>query len=285
MKPNHLYINKSSHLLWYFSMKFVFGVSICRINSIKNLFIKIFILTFFLLFFSCNSSNKHEPKYRLTNIVFSEGKTNRRNINLQYNHAGLLEYVEILTENASLKRELFFHYNAEKRVESIKSITGPNYDLQTFTYDRKGRLIKTDNNTHTMPRHFFYNYRGLIAEQVVYFNKRPFQYYKYNYDLSGKPIKCDVLDNNKILTQQILFTYDGRSNPLIGFSSEINHSELFYGYPIGNYKENLKRVIVTNFTSEKEIMDTIQYNYEYNMLNYPCSINDNTFFEYCCNSF
>jgi len=143
-----------------------------------------------------------------------------------------------------------------------------------YYYSNNGQLIAIDGEGDINRLEFQYNDEGLISQQKVFIKDAPIQSQDFEYNEEGKPIKLMSYDAVGVFYESIEFTYDDKVNPFKGLGLYGNIIERKFGYPIGNFENNITSVIKTSYDSKGLITSTNKSTMEfsYNEKGYPTAV-------------
>lgn len=225
-----------------------------------------------------SESRKGKQVYcRVEKLIIAERYN--RYIHMQYNDYGISSIRENIEKSDIFRNHSFTYTNGiMDRIDIVPAGT-----TMVFFYDDKSRLRRIGGQKNALPSVFYYNRKGHIVTQKIFFNKRPYQIMRYKYK-KNLPVLCEVYDANEKLQMTHFFAYDNKNNPFRALGPMINLMEALYGYPPGNAPNNITSVKTLFYDSlEKVIKQTTQYySYHYNPYNYPERINNKIQLFYEC---
>lgn len=266
--------------------------------------IRIFILpAVFLFLFSCGKDNLFEPDFTWDGTLLKEIKIDGEiYYKYTYNDAGLVFEEESkfhYSEHKYNSRDQLIQSNhywderiassssyildeAMQRTEWVNSGNTERDTYTSFNYSRSGRLEKymttRDNNNSSSYSTFNYNNKGQIKRRTFYREEKASQYDEYYYDTLGNLIKKErhyiLSDGNSELRTTTEYEFDNKHNPYYSFRRLM----------IPGQNTNPNNIIKETYTLHFEVDDFIEpiqiteYNYEYNLNDYPVKRND--YFEY-----
>ncbi len=145
---------------------------------------------------------------------------------------------------------------------AIEKMASPTFGNIVFTRDSTGKIVRQET---------FYPQVG----------DEPFATKEFLYE-DDKPVKVKAYGADGQLSTEVVLTYDDKRNPFQGFGPYGNSYELLYGYPVGNYINNVVKAettyrIDTNYKingekKKKGDVDVDQVELVYDDNNYPVSM-------------
>ena len=247
------------------------------------------LLSVFLL--SCKESTIEEKNKQLSDdklcplsMVVSQSKMKktssaskgfRSEVSLDYKGDALVS-VSTKTSSRSVWGDDFYHYNSKGKLNKISTKRG---DLH-YHYSEGVLASIIEKSAFSQKRVFTYDKGGLDSETTL-INAKVFEVRKYQYNDNGAPYKVTFVNANGVEFKEITVEFDDKKNPFVGKGKVLNIFESLLGYPIGNYKNNVKRLeikYITNpdYTFSGEDLkagdvEVSEFKYSYNKFGNPIS--------------
>ncbi len=224
-----------------------------------------------------NKPCKHEQysNCRINKFNYDYGG-NKHYVELKYNKNNILEYAT--TGTAGAKRKILYEYNQNGNLKTIRIDSS----AIVYHYDAKGRPIKLEGIGMIQTREFEYDDNNNIIVQKIIWANKIFSTMHYEYDTTGAPITITVTDTEGNQAELYNITYDDKINPFVNLGTFVNITELLLGYPVGNFKHNVTRIVKTYLKQTKYTIngkykfpgdnDIDNITYKYNTAGYPVEI-------------
>jgi hypothetical protein len=229
-----------------------------------------------VLIFSCDSKVFHDREVdcKPTAYIFS-GKI-KRTMFPEFAGIKIVKVCEVV-EGSNITKTMFYHYDKKDRLKKISLKPFAN-DL-FYSYDTLGRLLNI--KVSKLEKYcFFYDSHNRIERQVNELNNRVFQSFEFVY--SGEtPSEAIHYNQSGKAIKKFFFYYDTLLNPYYNLGQFINPYETIYGYPVGNHRFLLKRVVMIDLLKDNE-QKKMEIVAKINEYGYVTEIDKNKVIEYNC---